>query len=338
MITPFSRAASSSAKADLPLAVGPATMTSFGASLAELPSSVLPAFPMSHIVTLIAARQAGPLTDALAGIAKEFCEGQHLVWLSAGEACAFTVKKPPNIPQLKMVLGDRAIDAIVSRYRGRRKAILVADMDSTIVTSETLDEIAAEAGIKERIAEITKRSMNGEIDFATALRERVAMLKGLDISALERTWRGTKISPGARVLVATMRSFGATTALVSGGFTFFTERVAAELGFDLHRANVLLDNGSSLTGEVGEPILDRDTKLATLQELAEKRGVKLAATLAVGDGANDLAMLKEAGLGVAYYAKPVVAAAVTNQIEHTDLRSLLFAQGYPASVFKGGEA
>jgi phosphoserine phosphatase len=215
--------------------------------------------------------------------------------------------------------------------------VLIADMDSTIVTTETLDEIAAEAGIKDRIAEITRRSMNGEIDFATALRERVAMLKGLEISALERTWRETKFCPGARTLVATMRSFGATTALVSGGFTYFTERVAAELGFDVQRANVLLDNGSTLTGEVSEPILDRDTKLATLQALAEKRGVKLAATLAVGDGANDLAMLKEAGLGVAYYAKPIVAAEVANQIQYTDLRSLLFAQGYPASVFKGGE-
>ncbi len=292
---------------------------------------------MSHIVTLVASLQAGSLTTALAGIAREYCEGRHLTWLAEGEACEFTVKKIPDIARLKMALGDKPIDVLVSRYRGRRKAVLVADMDSTIVTSETLDEIAAQAGIKDRIAEITKRSMNGEIDFATALRERVAMLKGLDISALERTWAATQFSPGARMLVATMRSFGATTALVSGGFTFFTERVAAELGFDLHRANTLLDDGSSLTGEVGEPILDRDTKLATLKELAEKRGVQLAATLAVGDGANDLAMLKEAGLGVAYHAKPIVASEVTNQIEHTDLRSLLFAQGYPASVFKGGE-
>jgi len=297
---------------------------------------------MSHIVTLVASLQAGPLTNALAGIAKEYCEGQHLTWLAAGEACEFTVKKAPDIARVKMALGDKPIDVLVSRYRGRRKAVLVADMDSTIITSESLDEIAGQAvstaaGIKDRIAEITRRSMNGEIDFATALRERVAMLKGLDIAALDRVWAATHFSPGARTLVATMRSFGATTALVSGGFTFFTERVAAELGFDLHRANILLDDGSTLTGEVGEPILDRDTKLATLKELAEKRAVQLSATLAVGDGANDLAMLKEAGLGVAYHAKPIVAAEVTNQIIHTDLRSLLFAQGYPASVFKGGE-
>ena len=292
---------------------------------------------MSHIVILVASRQAGPLTDHLAGIARDFCAGQHLNWLSAGEACEFIVKKIPDVPQLKMVLGDRAIDVLVTRFRGRRKAVLVADMDSTIVTSETLDEIAAQAGIKEQVAEITRRSMNGEIDFAAALRERVAMLQGLELSALERAWRGTHFTPGARTLVATMRSFGATTALVSGGFTYFTERVAAELGFDLQRANILLDNGSTLTGEVVEPILDRDTKLATLQALAAQRGVKLAATLAVGDGANDLAMLQQAGLGIAYYAKPIVAAEVLNNIEHTDLRSLLFAQGYPASVFKGGD-
>jgi len=292
---------------------------------------------MSHIVILVASRQAGPLTDHLAGIARDFCGGQHLNWLSAGEACEFIVKKSPDIPQLKMVLGDRPIDVLVTRFRGRRKAVLVADMDSTIVTSETLDEIAAEAGIKERVAEITRRSMNGEIDFATALRERVAMLKGLDLAALERAWRGTQFTPGARTLIATMRGFGATTALVSGGFSYFTERVAAELGFDLQRANILLDNGSTLTGEVGEPILDRDSKLATLQALAEKRKVKLTATLAVGDGANDLAMLKAAGLGVAYHAKPIVAAEVLNNIQHTDLRSLLFAQGYPASLFKGGD-
>jgi phosphoserine phosphatase len=293
---------------------------------------------MSYIVILVASRQAGPLTEADAARAKDFCAGQHLTWLAAGEAVEFVVKNQPDPAQLKMVLAHRAADVFVTRFRGRRKAVLVADMDSTIVTTETLDELADYAGLKDRISEITKRSMNGDIDFATALRERVAMLKGLDLSALERTWQKTAFCPGARTLVATMRHFGATTALVSGGFTYFTERVAAELGFSLHRANTLLDNGSHLTGEVGEPILDRDTKLATLQELAEKRGVKISATLAVGDGANDLAMLKEAGLGIAYYAKPIVAEQVQNRIEHTDLRSVLFAQGYPASVFKDGGA
>ena len=155
--------------------------------------------------------------------------------------------------------------------------------------------------------------------------------------ALDRTWEATYLTPGAQTLVRTMKAHGAVTALVSGGFTYFTARVAAELDFDLHRANILLDNGSALTGEVQKPILDRDAKLATLTELATKRGIKIAATLATGDGANDLAMLESAGLGIAYRPKPIVAEKIKNRIEHTDLRSLLFAQGFPASAFKGNE-
>jgi phosphoserine phosphatase len=290
---------------------------------------------MSYIVILVANRQAGILTESAVHRAKEFCSGQHVSWLSAGQAAEFIAKTAPDIAQLKLVLEHKATDVFVTKFRGRRKAVLLADMDSTIVTTETLDELAAFAGLKDRIAEITRRSMNGDLDFATALRERVAMLKGLELTALERTWSATEYCPGARTLIATMRAFGATTALVSGGFTFFTARVAAELGFDIHRANTLLDNGSQLTGEVGEPILDRNAKLATLHELAEKRGVKISATMAVGDGANDLAMLQAAGLGVAYYAKPIVAEQIPNRIEHTDLTSLLFAQGYPESAFKG---
>jgi phosphoserine phosphatase len=335
MMVPPSRAASAIASADLPDAVGPATITS--RRLASSPPVVLPVAPMSYIVILAAARQAGPLTQADANAAKEFCSGQHLSWLAPGRACEFIVKTPPDIGQLKLILAHKATDILITRFRGRRKALLVADMDSTIITTETLDELAAYAGLKDQITEITARSMNGEIDFPTALRERVAMLKGLDLSALERTWKQTEFCPGARTLIATMRAYGATTALVSGGFTYFTERVAAELGFDIHRANTLLDNGSTLTGEVAEPILDRDAKVAALTELAGKRGIKISATLAVGDGANDLAMLKEAGLGVAYYAKPIVAEQILNRIEHTDLTTLLFAQGYPAGAFKETE-
>jgi phosphoserine phosphatase len=236
-----------------------------------------------------------------------------------------------------MMLQNKAVDVFVTRARGRRKAVLLADMDSTIITTETLDELAGFAGLGEKIAAITARSMNGEIDFATALRERVAMLRGLDLSALEETWKATKFCPGAKTLVATMKHFGATTALVSGGFTYFTSRVAEAVGFDQHRANVLLDDGAQLTGEVGEPILDRDAKLAALTEIAAQRGVKLSATAAVGDGANDLGMIQAAGLGVAYYAKPVVAAQVGNRIEFTDLRSILFVQGYKSDVFQNGE-
>jgi len=293
---------------------------------------------MSHIVILVANRQAGSLTDAQVRRAADSCAGRHIVWLAAGQAAEFIVKDPPERDQLGTALGHPATDIFVTKFRGRRKAVLIADMDSTIVTTETLDELAAYAGLGQEIAAITRASMNGEMDFPEALHARVAMLKGLDIAALERTWSATRFSPGAAVLIATMRHFGATTALVSGGFTFFTARVAAELGFDIHRANTLEDDGSRLTGTVAEPILDRDAKLAALHELAASRGVQLAATLAVGDGANDLAMLAAAGLGVAYHARPVVAAQVRNRIEHTDLTSLLFAQGYPATVFKGIDA
>lgn len=293
---------------------------------------------MSYIVILVANRQAGPLTKPEAERARDFCSGQHLAWLAPDQAAEFIVKNIPDVPQLQLILAHKAVDIFVTKFRGRRKAVFLADMDSTIVTGETLDELAAFAGKGDEIAEITQRSMNGELDFSAALRERVSMLHGLDLSALERTWQGVVISPGARTLLATLKHFGTTTALVSGGFTFFTARVAAELGFDHHRANTLLDNGSQLTGEVGDPILDRDAKLATLKELAEKRGVKITATMAVGDGANDLGMLQEAGLGVAYHAKPIVAEQVHNRIEHTDLTSLLFAQGYPSSAFKGAES
>jgi phosphoserine phosphatase len=175
--------------------------------------------------------------------------------------------------------------------------------------------------------------MNGEIDFATALRERVGMLAGLKLDALEKTWAQTRLTQGAAELVATMRAHNATTALVSGGFTFFTGRVAAQIGFDVHRANTLIDDGAALTGEVGEPILDRFSKLEILEELALARGLKLTATLAVGDGANDLDMLSAAGLGVAYHAKPIVAAKAKARVEHGNLRVLLFAQGYRADQF-----
>jgi phosphoserine phosphatase len=204
------------------------------------------------------------------------------------------------------------------------------------VTSETLDELADFAGLKEQIAAITARAMNGELDFKAALRERVAMLKGLPVSALERTWQRVRLTPGALQLVATMRANGAVTALVSGGFTFFTGRVAELVGFDLHRSNVLLDDGAVLTGAVAEPILDRHAKVATLRELASRDGLPFSATLAVGDGANDLDMLRAAGLGVAFRAKPIVAAGARARVDHADLRALLFAQGYRASEFATG--
>ncbi|HVZ10310.1 phosphoserine phosphatase SerB [Rhodopila sp.] len=290
---------------------------------------------MTHILTLVAQLEATSLTDAVVNRVRDAVRGGAPTVLSPGEAVDIPLAAPPDPAPLAAALGGAAIDAIVVKARGRRKALLVADMDSTIIQGETLDELAAFAGIGEKIAAITARAMNGELDFKQALRERVAMLKGLPVDRLERTWERIRMTHGARELVATMRARGAMTALVSGGFSFFTGRVAQALGFDLHRSNVLLDDGAVLTGAVGEPILDRDTKLATLRALAEQRGLKLSASMAVGDGANDLDMLQAAGLGVAFHAKPVVAAAAKARVDHAGLRALLFAQGYPATAFTG---
>ncbi len=289
---------------------------------------------MTHVLTLVAHRDAATLTPAIINRVRNAVHGGTPAILSPSEAADIPCGHPPDMAAALEAIGTDAIDAIPMKTRGRRKALLIADMDSTIVTSETLDEIAAYAGLKEKIAAITMRSMNGEIDFATALRERVAMLKGLPLDALEKTWAQTRLTPGARELVATMKAHNATTALVSGGFTFFTGRVAALVGFDTHRANILEHDGATLSGTVTEPVLDANAKLTALNELAAARGVKLSATLTVGDGANDLPMLLAAGLGIAFHAKPIVAAQARAQVRHGTLRALLFAQGYKAEEFK----
>ncbi|MBI0537351.1 phosphoserine phosphatase SerB [Roseomonas sp. KE2513] len=292
---------------------------------------------MSHVLTLVA--PPGQLPPTLPARAREAIAALGADpgapdWLAEAEAAdlPFTGLNPEQaVAAVRAAIGEAPVDAIAQPVEGRRKALLIADMDSTIVTSETLDELAAYAGLKERVAEITRRSMNGEIDFATALRERVAMLKGLRLDALEATWKGTHLMPGARALVRTMVANGAHCALASGGFTFFTRRVAELCGFLSHHANVLLDDGAALTGMVAEPVFDRDAKLATLTALAAEKRLPLSATLAVGDGANDLAMIGAAGLGIAYHAKPVVAAAARARVDHNDLRALLYAQGYRAA-------
>ncbi|MBV9776043.1 MAG: phosphoserine phosphatase SerB, partial [Acetobacteraceae bacterium] len=257
---------------------------------------------MSHLLTLVAA--VPPLSAALIEDVRRLVNGAAPDILSPDEAVDIAVPARPDMTAVGAALEGAAVDAIATPAEGRRKRLLLADMDSTILTGETLDELADFAGLKQEIAAITRRSMNGEIDFAEALRRRVAMLRGLSLDALERTWGRVRLTPGARELVATMRANGAVTALVSGGFTYFTERVAALAGFDAHFANRLLDDGEALTGEVGEPILDRDAKLGALRALAREHGLDLSQTLAVGDGANDLGMLHEAGLGVAFHAKP----------------------------------
>jgi len=288
---------------------------------------------MTHVLTLIARRDATTLHTALITRVRDAIRGGPPKILSEGEAADMQVKAEPDLAIVREALGRAQIDAIVTKPRGRRKGLLIADMDSTIITGETLDELAAIAGIGKQVAAITARAMNGEVDFKDALRERVAMLKGLNLGALDQAWEKIRFTGGARELVATMRAHGALTALVSGGFSFFTGRVAGLLGFSQHRSNTLLDDGAALTGLVEEPILDRDAKLEMLHALAAERGVRLTATLAVGDGANDLEMLGAAGLGVAFHAKPVVAAAARARVDHADLRALLFAQGYPASAF-----
>ncbi|UFN51185.1 phosphoserine phosphatase SerB [Roseomonas sp. OT10] len=302
---------------------------------------------MSHVLTLVAApggldrSHLATAADALRALGGEPGRPDWLAEATAADLPFTGIALDQAAAAARQALdaarsGGAGLDAIAQPAEGRRKRLLIADMDSTIVTSETLDELAAYAGLKEQVAEITRRSMNGELDFAAALRERVAMLKGLSLEALAATWAEVRLTPGAAPLVRTMVANGAHCALASGGFTYFTGRVADLCGFTSHHANVLLDDGTALTGTVAEPVFDRDAKLATLKRLAAELGLPLEATLAVGDGANDLAMLGAAGLGVAFRAKPIVAAAARARVDHTDLTTLLYAQGYRAAEIVPG--
>ena len=226
------------------------------------------------------------------------------------------------------------VDIVIQDSAHRRKKLLVADMDSTVITVECIDVLAAHAGIGEQIAEITARTIRGELDFAQSLRERVALLAGTPVSALEMAWRDdVTLTPGARTLIVTMRAHGALTALISGGFTWFTERVAKAAGFDTHQANRLLIENGQLTGELAEPILDRGAKEVLLRQLAEQHNIGIGETLAVGDGANDIAMLKIAGLGVSYHGVEAVRSVADVDIRYGDLTALLYIQGYRRSEF-----
>jgi phosphoserine phosphatase len=239
--------------------------------------------------------------------------------------------------RLRQARGDLPIDIVVQPQAFRRKKLLLADMDSTMIGQECIDELADYAGLKAHVAAITERAMRGEIEFEPALRERVALLKGIQVSAVDEVLKQRITpTPGGRELVATMRAHGAYTCLISGGFTLFTNAVAAMLGFHENRANELVVRDGQLTGEVKEPILGRAAKLATLVELRESFDLDDIDTLAVGDGANDLDMIQHAGLGVAYHAKPAVAAAAAARIDHGDLTALLYAQGYRRDEFVGG--
>src|SRR5579859_1920702 len=291
---------------------------------------------MDSILTLIAADR---LDDSMLSAVREVLpQSAAPVWLAPGKAAdiAFDgLSEAEATRRARETLNGAAVDLVGQAAAGRRKKLLVADMDSTMVIGETLDELAAFAGLKDKIAAITARAMNGEIDFKTALRERVGLLAGLAETALASTYEHLELMPGAKTLVATMRANNAHTVLASGGFDYFTRRVRELCGFHDDRANKLEIEDGKLTGKVIEPILDRDSKLFYLRDFATKAGLDRHQTLAVGDGANDLDMIRAAGLGVAYHAKPVVAGEAKLRVDHNDLTALLYAQGYHKVEFVG---
>ena len=257
--------------------------------------------------------------------------GQELHWLSEGKAAEFLFDGdvPAAEAAARRALEGSPVDLLAQDRLGRQCRLLVADMDSTIITVECIDEMAEMLGLKARIAAITERAMRGEIDFPAALRQRAAMLAGLEQDDLERVYRERiRLTAGARALVRTMRARGAFTALVSGGFTFFTARVARAAGFHVHQANELVIEDGRMSGKVAEPILDSGAKLAALNRFAADQGLDMADTIAVGDGANDLPMIEAAGLGVAFHAKPIVEEKARARVAFNDLRAVLYFQGY----------
>ena len=290
---------------------------------------------MTYYVTLLTDPAAPSLETLLVENLRNAWGGGDAVWLSVGEAAEFAVPDlPDNVDEVWKELQGTCVDLVVRPAEGRRKMMLLADMDSTMIRQECIDELAFEAGVGEHVADITARTMNGELDFEAALIERVGLLKGLDESVINHVLQ-TRITmmPGGYELVQTMKANGGYAALVSGGFTAFTARVAAGLGFDENRANTLIAEAGKLTGEVGRPILGREAKVQALSEITTRLGISEADVLAVGDGANDLGMLTRAGTGVALHAKPSVQAQCNVRINHGDLSALLFIQGYARSEF-----
>ena len=287
------------------------------------------------VVTLLTDPARPSLDPALVEALRNAWGGGDANWLSPDEAAEFAVPvQPGNFWDIWSDLQRQQTDLVIQPVEGRRKALLLADMDSTMIQQECIDELADVAGVGARVAEITRRAMNGELDFEGALRERVGLLTGLDANVIGQVI-GERITfmPGGRELVATMKANGAYAALVSGGFTAFTGHVAGTLGFDEHRANTLNVEADKLTGTVAEPILGREAKVAALAEITARLGIGEGDAMAVGDGANDLGMLKRAGAGVALHAKPVVAAEVDRRINHGDLTALLYLQGYSRDNF-----
>jgi len=288
-----------------------------------------------HVATLIANPARANLDRATVEALRDAWGGGAARWLNPGVAAEFDLAAMPgNRWEVWDGLQALGLDLVVQRSEGRRKRLLLADMDSTMIGQECVDELAAMAGIGAKVAAITARAMNGELDFEAALTERVALLRGLPEAVIGQVLaERITYTPGGRDLVATMKANGGHAALVSGGFTAFTGAVAEALGFDEHRANRLLTSGGKLTGEVARPILGREAKVAALREIAGRLGIGTEAAMAVGDGANDLGMLGLAGAGVALHAKPVVAAECDIRITHGDLTALLYIQGYAVTDF-----
>lgn len=295
-------------------------------------------FFMALVATLIANPSNPVLTAKLGEAAAEAVKSRSLYWLADGVACDIPLPDGMTAEEylalLREFVAGQPVDVAVQEAEARRKKLLIADMDSTMIGQECIDELAAEVGLKDMVAAITARAMNGEIAFEPALRERVALLRDLDTSVIGKVIENrVTLTPGGIDLVRTMKAKGAYTALVSGGFTSFTSRVAAMIGFDENRANILIEKDGKLTGEVAEPILGKQAKIDALNEIATRLNITPADAIAVGDGANDLGMLHLAGSGVAIHAKPAVAAEAKIRIDHGDLSALLYLQGYRKSDF-----
>ena len=293
---------------------------------------------MALVATLIANPSNPVITTALAESAAKALDASGLYWLADGIACDLVLRDGADAASAQTVLRqailDLPIDIAIQEQDNRRKKILIADMDSTMIGQECIDELAAEVGLKDKVSVITARAMNGEIAFEPALRERVALLKGLPISVVDDVIeKRITLTPGGLELSATMKAKGHYTALVSGGFTVFTSRIAQTLGFDENRANILGEKDGVLDGTVAEPILGKQAKVDALNDIAAKLGISPDDAIAVGDGANDLGMLHLAGSGVALHAKPAVAAEAQIRIDHGDLTALLYLQGYRKSDF-----
>lgn len=287
--------------------------------------------------TLLTAPNSATLDPALVDNLRNAWGGGDAIWLAPDEAAEFSLPAMPgNRWDVWADLQEMGVDLVVLPTEGRRKKMLLADMDSTMIEQECIDELADEAGVGERVKDITARAMNGELDFEGALTERVGLLKGLNESVIGKVLaERITFMPGGKVLLATMKAHGTYAALVSGGFTAFTAKVASELGFDENRANTLLAEDGKLTGDVGRPILGREAKVQALKEITERLGLAHDDVMAVGDGANDLGMLGLAGAGVALHAKPSVAAECDIRINYGDLTALLYIQGYAKSDFEG---